>query len=236
MKSVKVAALIAALMVMVIFAGCTSTGKAPQKAENATPNLEAISRFEILNFQGNGLDPDAKVPEWLLVYNREGVRGVEKLKDYNDEYIFIGTRSGADKDTVITWVERFDIQQQIAAAIRTSVASLFQAREDLAAGSDAATRSFNNALNTMMAASYTGARRLQAFWVHQRTFVEGQEPVIEYSVYVLYAIKKDILAGQIKAQVERLKEGSPEIEAALDQISQDLLSRGLEWGNEALKD
>jgi hypothetical protein len=49
---------------------------------------------------------------------------------------------------------------------------------------------------------------------------------------VLYTIDKSILNQQISDQVKKLKEAdTPEMAAAFDSITQQLLERGMEWAD-----
>jgi len=223
MKTVKITALIAVLMAIVVFAGCPSQ---PKPAPGIS--LQSTAQVETIEHQGTALGLTS-VPPWLAEYvQRNGTRSVEALPEYKNFYVFVGVEYGPDLQQVLTWANNFNVQQQIGATINTRVASIFKANESLAPDDDVAKRKYDNAISTLVTATYTGARKENEWWVHQRV-TEGKEVSTRYAVYVLYTIEKSILNDQIKNQISQLKDGNPELGAAFDSITAQLLAKGLEW-------
>ncbi len=225
MKSVKAFALIAALMVIVVLAGCNTSGKAAPGIK-----LETTAKVETIEHKGSALGVK-DIPPWLSTFiQRNGTRSVEALPDYKGKYVIIGQANGAGLQQVETWAKNFDAQQQIGATIETRVASVFKAHENLLPGGDDAKRKYDNAINTLVRATYTGAKQEADWWLHQKITEKGKEPETRYTSYVLYTIDRSILDQQIRDQIKKIRDGeNPELDAAFDAVTAQLLQRGLEW-------
>jgi len=225
MKSVKVFALITALMVIVVFAGCKSSA-------DAAPGIKLDSTAKVETIEHKGTAFGVKdIPPWLSEFvQRNGTRSVEALPDYRGKYVIIGQASGAGLQQVETWAKNFDAQQQIGATIETRVASVFKAHENLLPTNTDAKRKYDNAINTLVRATYTGARQESDWWVHQKITERGKAPETRYTSYVLYTIDRPILDQQIKDQIKKIRDNeSPELNAAFDAVTAQLLEKGLEW-------
>jgi hypothetical protein len=225
MKSVKVFALLAALMVIVVFAGCKSSAKAAPGI-----SLESTAKVETVEHKGTAFGVK-DLPPWLSEFvQRNGTRSVEALPDYKGKYVIIGQANGSGLQQVETWAKNFDAQQQIGATIETRVASVFKAHENLLPGDGDAKRRYDNAINTLVRATYTGARQEADWWLHQKITEKGKEPETRYTSYVLYTIERSVLDQQIRDQIKKLKEGeNATLNAAFDAVTAQLLERGLEW-------
>jgi len=229
MKSVKVftpkAWLIAALMVIVVFAGCNSSAKAAPGIK-----LDSTAKVETIEHKGTAFGVTA-IPPWLSEYiQRNGTRSVEELPDYKGKYVIIGQANGSGLQQVETWAKNFDAQQQIGAIIETRVASLFKAHENLLPGDPDARRRYDNAINTLVRATYTGARQEADWWLHQKITERGKDPVTRYTSYVLYTIDRTVLDQQIRDQIKKIRDNeSKELNAAFDAVTAQLLERGLAW-------
>jgi len=225
MKSVKAFALITALMVIVVFAGCKSSA-------NAMPGIKLDSTAKVETIEHKGTAFGVKdIPVWLSEFvQRNGTRSVEALPDYKGKYVIIGQASGAGLQQVETWAKNFDAQQQIGAAIETRVASVFKAHENLLPVNTDAKRKYDNAINTLVRATYTGAKQEADWWLRQKITEKGKAPETRYTAYVLYTIDRSILDQQIKDQINKIRDGeSPELNAAFDAVTAQLLEKGLEW-------
>jgi hypothetical protein len=225
MKSVKVVALITALMVIVVFAGCKSTAK-----EAPGIRLDSTAKVETIEHKGTAFGIK-EIPPWLSEFlQRNGTRSIEALPDYKGKYVIVGQANGAGLQQVETWAKNFDAQQQIGATIRTRVASVFKAHENLLPGSEDAKRKYDNAINTLVTATYTGAKQEADWWLHEKVTEKGKEPETRYRSLVLYTIERSVLDQQIRDQLKKLSESdSPELNAAFDAITKQLLEKGLEW-------
>jgi hypothetical protein len=233
MKSVKVftlkawliATLIVALMVIVVFAGCNSSAKPAPDIK-----LQSTAKVETIEHKGTAFGVTA-LPPWLSEFiQRNGVRSVEELPNYKGKYVIIGQANGAGLQQVETWAKNFDAQQQIGATVESRVASVFKAHENLLPGDADAKRKYDNAINTLVRATYTGAKQEADWWLHQKVTEKGKQPETRYTSFVLYTIDKTILDQQIRDQIKKIRDNeSPELQAAFDAITKQLLEKGLEW-------
>jgi hypothetical protein len=226
MKSVKVAALIAALLVIVVFTGCSSTDKAA-----ADIKLESTAKVETIEHKGSAVGITT-LPPWLATFiQRNGTRSVEELPEYKGKYVIIGQANGAGLQQVETWAKNFDAQQQIGATIESRVASIFKAHENLLPGEADAKRKYDNAVNTLVKATYTGAKQEADWWLHQKITEKGKKQAeTRFTSFVLYTIDKSVLDQQIRDQIIKIKNNeNPELSAAFDAVTKQLIERGLEW-------
>ena len=222
MKSFKV--LLAVCMIIAVFNGCKSSAKAAPGIR-----LDSTAKVETVEHKGTALGI-RDVPPWLAEFiQRNGVRSIEALPEYKNMYVIVGEANGPALQQVLTWANNFDAQQQIGATINTRVASVFKAHENLLPDDNDARRKYDNAINTLVTASYTGARQESDWWIHQKITEKGKDPETRYTSYVLYTIDKKILDNQIRNEIIKLKEDNPELNAAFDAVTTQLLERGLEW-------
>jgi hypothetical protein len=215
--------LLAASAAMVFFS-CASTGGG--KAERI--ELDSRDKVVTLEHKGTGLGVD-KLPQWLAEYMDRGVRGVEDLADYQGKYCIVAYELGTELQQLITWTNNFNAQQQIAEQISTRVASVFKANESKVPDGDDSTRKYSNAINTLVSASYSGARQESDWWVKQRISEPGKSNEIRYTAYVLYSIDRKLLDKQIADAISKNKDGNPELDAAFDAVTAQILDSGLQW-------
>jgi len=226
MKSVKVFTLIAAFMVIVVFAGCSTTGKPAKEIK-----LDSTAKVETIEHKGTAFGI-AAIPPWLSEFiQRNGTRSVEDLPDYKGKYVIIGQASGPGLQQVETWAKNFDAQQQIGATIETRVASVFKAHENLLPGDSDAKRKYDNAINTLVRATYTGARQEADWWLHQKITEKGKKEAEErYTSYVLYTIDRSVLDQQVRDQIKKIRDDeSKELNQFFDAVTAQLLANGLQW-------
>ncbi|MDR2476163.1 MAG: hypothetical protein LBD18_00045 [Treponema sp.] len=225
MKSVKqLFVLLAVFAAITVFVACKSSAK-------PAPGIKLNSEVKTVTVEhkGTGLGIDS-LPQWLTEYiQRNGTRSVEALPDYKNTYVVIAEERGPELQQVITWVNNFNAQQQIGATINTRVASIFKANENKLPDQEESRRKYDNAINTLVTASYSGARKEADWWIKQRITEKGKEPEIRYTAYVIYTIDKSFLLEQVRAEIGKLKNENIELAAAFDAITAQLLEKGLEW-------
>ncbi|MCL2127863.1 MAG: hypothetical protein FWH38_06370 [Treponema sp.] len=227
MKFDKAFAVLAACMAIAFLSGCRS---GPKPAPGI--KVESTAKVETIEHSMTAFGRDVTyLPPWLSEYiQRNGTRSVEALPEYKNTYVIVGIERGPELQQVVTWANNFNVQQQIGATISTRVASVFKAHENLLPDDDAAKRKYDNAINTLVNASYTGARKESEFWVHQKITEKGsRDSETRYTYYVLYSIDKSHLNEQIRNEIAKLKSDNPELAAAFDAITAQLLEKGLDW-------
>jgi hypothetical protein len=225
MKSVKKLLVLSALFAAItVFWACKSQAK-------PAPGIKLSSdvKTETIEHKGTGLGVDT-IPPWLSEYiQRNGTRSVEALPEYKNYYVIVAEERGPELQQVITWANNFNAQQQLGAMINTRIASVFKANESKLPDQDESRRKYDNAINTLVSASYSGARKEGDWWLKQRITEKGKEPEVRYTDYVIYTIDKASLNEQIKTQIEKMKQDIPELSAAFDAVTAQLLEKGLDW-------
>ncbi|GHV53281.1 hypothetical protein AGMMS49579_11760 [Spirochaetia bacterium] len=227
MKSVKkmVMVLLAAAAAMGVFSGCKTTDSGAS-ADRIT--LQSTANVQTIEHKGTALGRN-DLPQWLAEWTDRGVPGVESLADYKGKYCIIADERGPELQQLLTWVNNFNAQQQIGAQIQTRVASVFKANESKVPDSADSQRKYSNAINTLVSATYTGARKESDWWVHQRITEKGQPDETRYTAYVLYSIDRKILDQQIADSIAKIKDGTPELDRLFDEITAQILESGLQW-------
>jgi len=165
-----------------------------------------------------------ETPQWVTTYVSGTTRAIEALPEYKNVYVIIGSEVGPELQQVMTWVNNFNAQQQIGALIETRAASVFRANESKVPDEAISSRSYENSINTVISARYTGARREGDWWV-KKEYKDGQ---IEYEAYIIYTIEKQNLIDQINSQLAEIRNTNPALSDFVDAVSAELLLRGLD--------
>lgn len=217
-----VLALIAAALV---FSGCASKQEDPEPKE-----LESKVKSEVLEHKGTALGVN-QLPVWVETYITEGILAVEKLSSYEGSYCFIGEEAGSNLDALQVWVSSFDIPSEIAANVSTRVNALFTGAASGSPDGEYGTY-FENIVKSTSSASYSGARKVNDWWVMTRRYDPDQKKkyVDEYRCYVLYTIDKDLLDRQVLEMMDKVAsetEGATEAQkSAFDNVRTIMESEG----------
>ena len=189
---------LALIATALVFSGCAS------KDEPEPKELEAKVKSEVLEHKGTALGVN-QLPVWVETYIAEGVLAVEKLSSYEGSYCFIGEEAGTNLDALQVWVSSFDIPSEIAANVSTRVNALFTGAASGSPDGESGTY-FENIVKTSSGASYSGARKVNDWWVMTRRYDPDQKKkyVDEYRCYVLYTIDKDLLDRQVLEMMDKV--------------------------------
>jgi hypothetical protein len=207
-----------------VLAGCASKGDGTSARIKLGSEVQTVT----VEHKGTGLGID-ELPQWVSEYMNTGAAGVEALTVYKGKYAIIAEEYGPALQQLLTWVNNFNAQQQIGATINTRVASVFKANESKLPESEDSVRKYDNAINTLVSASYTGARKESDWWIKQRISEKGKAAETRYRALVLYTMDKKILDEQISQQLAQMKDGNPDLTDAFDAITAQILEKGLEW-------
>lgn len=217
-----VLALIAAALV---FSGCASKQEDPEPKE-----LESQVKTEVLEHKGTALGVN-QLPVWVETYISEGILAVEKLSSYDGSYCFIGEEAGSNLDALQVWVSSFDVPSEIAASVSTRVNALFTGAASGSPDGEYGTY-FENIVKSTSSASYSGARKVNDWWILTRRYDPDQKKKYEdeYRCYVLYTIDKDLLDRQVLEMMDKVAaetEGSTEAQkSAFDNVRTIMASEG----------
>ncbi len=190
--------LLAALAASFVFVGCASNKEAEPK------ELEGKVKVEVLEHKGTALGIN-ELPAWVETYISEGIPGVEKLASYENEYCFIGEEAGSNINALQAWVSSFDVPSEIARTVSTRVDALFTGAASGSPDGEYGTY-FENVVKTVASANYSGARKVNDWWVLTRRYDPDQKrkAIDEYRCYVLYTIEKDVLDQQVMEMMDRV--------------------------------
>lgn len=185
----------------VFLAGCAS--KQPKEPEAKA--LQGSVKTEIIEHKGTALGINV-LPVWVETYVSGGITGLEKLNDYKDQYCFIGEETATNLNAGQAWVNGFDIPQDIARNVASRVDALFTGA---ASGSPEGKYGtyFENIVKSASNASYSGARKINDWWVLVRRYDPDMKKVHkdEYRIYVLYTIPRDVLDRQVLNMIEKVE-------------------------------
>ena len=215
-----------AVAAVMVLAACASTGGGNGQADRITLSSSAVTKT--IEHKGTGYGVDA-LPQWLSEYLDRGLPGVESLADYKGKYCIVAEEQGPELQQLLTWVNNFNAQQQIGATINSRVISVFKANESLVPDNADSRRAYSNAINTLITATYTGARKESDWWLKKAISNRGEPDETRYRAIAIYSIDRNILNEQIAARIEELKAGNSELDAAFNAVSVKILERGLEW-------
>ncbi len=192
MNRTKLLSIVGVACVLLTFTSCASKEKEPEARE-----LDGVVKTLVLEHKGTALGIN-ELPIWVETYVQTGITGLEKLTDYQEKYCFVAETTATNLDAGQAWVNGFDMPQTIAKNVSQRVEALFTGA---ASGSPEGTfgRYFENVVKSTSEITYSGARKMNDWWVHVRIYDEKVKSkyVDEYRIYVLYTIEKDLLDQQV---------------------------------------
>jgi hypothetical protein len=217
---------VAALALAALTAGCASKPK-----------------VLVVEQENKGTSMGVETPDWIKTYTASGISAVQN--QFKDKYCVIGEETGVNKQFVLAWADSFSAQQRIGAMLRTNIASKYQATVQGAAqstgGADSSSaqgassgeysQQIDNAINSVVNVSYSGAQREADWWSLRRRYDPDQKDVYtdEYSAYVLYTIPKAELNRQIANALETSVSQDSALYAITIQLAREILTDGFEY-------
>lgn len=213
----------AVLVVCLLFASCASSDPEPKE-------LTSRVKTEILEHKGTALGVTT-LPVWVDTYVASGVRGVEKLSDFTEEYCFVAETAAQNLNAAQAWLNGFEVPQIIAREMETRVESLFVGAAVGAPEDDYGTY-FENVVKTSTDVAFTGAKKMSDWWSYIRVYDPDIKNTYkdEYRVYVLYTIPRSMFDKQLHDQIEKAQEDPNMTEAqqaAFNNVKTILAQSGL---------
>jgi hypothetical protein len=140
------------------------------------------------------------IPQWVQVYERLGVRGVEELPLYQGAYLFISGNSGGNFGALTQWLAGFTVSHDFAPLVAARVQARFTEESVTFPDQDFGVF-FEDAVKGAFDGTYTGAVRDSDFWVRRRYFEEDGVTVDRdvYEFFILVTIDKAALRSQLDA-------------------------------------
>ncbi|MDR1748271.1 MAG: hypothetical protein LBR47_04355 [Spirochaetaceae bacterium] len=216
--------------VSVLAAVIAVTGCASKKGEEPAPprEIESAQKTAVIEHKGTSLGIN-DLPLWVDTYVSQGILGLEAMPEYKDFYCFVGENTGTNLNSLLSWVTGFNISQEMARTISTKVQALFVGA---ATGSPEAAYGsyFENVVKTTSEASFSGARKVNDWWVYVRYYNDDGKTVQknEYRAFVLTIIPKAQLDQQVMNIINGVDSSAatPEQLTAIDRVKAVMSSEG----------
>jgi hypothetical protein len=158
-------------------------------------------------------------PKWINAYLSGGNLAVEALDEYKDNYCFVISDEGQDKDFIVAWTGTVDGPREIASLIATTVEANVQAKITGANG-DEIERNVTATAEILSNASYTGVRKTADWWRFIRTRSTKEE---RYQAYVLYIGARKSINDQIARNLQNIVDNNAAMSEAERAIYADIM-------------
>ena len=171
------------------------------------------SKSEIIDYKNKA--SGGTVPEWVDVYHRSGITGLESLEIYEGYYVFISENSGGNFNALEQWMAGFSVRQDFSrmAAIRIEARFL---RSVAAYPDDEYGGYYEAMVKTASNAYYEGALKEDEFWVKRLYYDEtGKVDREIYEFYIAVSIFKPVLEYQVMNLLTNI---DPDPKPSRDQI------------------
>jgi hypothetical protein len=204
---------------LVSFLFLTSCAGEPRKiiidpeasADPLTANPPAGQTADSLSITESQNGPaGAFIPDWVYLFIRSGIKGVEALGRYSEKYVFIAENRGKNFNALDQWVTSFTAEQDfsilVAARIEKRLLDAAKLYPDDEYGDF-----FESLIKGVSDAGYSGAVKEETFWIKRRLVLPEQDPagtetaaVEIYDFFVLVSIDKIALQNRIRDLMENI--------------------------------
>jgi hypothetical protein len=212
----KILTVLVALIALFAAVGCVS---APAPAAGPSGPQVKVYPPQILEHKGTAYG--AAQPAWLESA-LNGPKAVEKLPDYNGQYIVIVEAEGMDLTGAQLVASRMDAQTKIAQLISTRVKDTFAGAQ--VGDKDKIDTYMERCVKSASEAKFTGFAELGSTWSKLQTFTSDGKPDKQlYRVIQVWGISKDTLQLQIDKVLKgeaAVEPKTPEKQRAMDMVQQ----------------
>jgi hypothetical protein len=183
---------------MLLFTACAGKPKEVplQWAASAPQPVKEVQLYLIIDYKTK--DSGGTIPQWVPIYEDTGVQGVERLREYQDKYIFISKNSGTKFQTLQQWVSNFrvshDFARMVSARLQDRLILQASSYPDYEYG-----EFFERTVKASSDAEYSGAAKEADFWIKKQYFKEDGITVDRevYDFFILVSIDKTTLKSQL---------------------------------------
>jgi hypothetical protein len=201
-----------------VFPGCLSKyGRtAFQAPAQSIPYAgeKPLQPAQIKDYQGRA--EGESIPEWVNLFLAEGIRGVERLPEFWNKYVFVGLKEGSNFRALGQWEAAFNPAQDFAPLAAARIEARLITAAQSAIPDDTYGPFFETFVKNASDALYQGAVQESSFWIQQilparETGEEGEEgepAEVNREVYdflVLVSIDRDQLEFQINGIFDAAK-------------------------------
>jgi len=206
-----VAMLIVALAVFSMVA-CVS---APKEGAYTGPVESLAYPPKILEHPGTawGTNP----PAWILEYVSKGYKAVERMPDYQGQFVIIVYEEGQSREGASLAASRMNAQTRISALMETRVKDTFAGAQ--VGDKDMIETYMERVVKSVSESRFSGFMMEDETWAHMQEYTtEGKPDRRIYRVYQLWTISKEALTKQINdilSGVAATEPKTPEKERAI---------------------
>ncbi|GHV77078.1 hypothetical protein AGMMS49942_18990 [Spirochaetia bacterium] len=138
------------------------------------------------------------MPEWVIRYVNTSTGGIEGLREYAGNYVFIGKQQGNNPDSLKLWADSFSLDRDFPRLVSARI----QARFSRFAGGNPGEefgRYFERVVKNATDTAFSGAIQESSFWIKKRMLEDDElsPPEEIYEYYILIRIPKEVLEKQI---------------------------------------
>ncbi|GHV45529.1 hypothetical protein AGMMS49546_31520 [Spirochaetia bacterium] len=208
--------LIAGMILACVLAlpGCATGSRAAALKAPAQAQAKPFESFQIQDYETKG--EGASIPEWVRRYLTEGVRGVERIPEFRDKYVFVGVNAGPNFKALRQWEEAFSPAQDFARLVAARIEARLSPVTQTTVPDSTYGQFFAALIKRASDAQYQGAVKENGFWIQQLFSTseqneegeESEEIVVNREVYdflILTSIDKVQLETQISAMFNAAK-------------------------------
>ncbi|GHV55658.1 hypothetical protein AGMMS49579_19070 [Spirochaetia bacterium] len=207
-----------------VFTGCVSGSRATAlkvPAQGPQAGEKRPQSFQIIDYQTRTAGAD--IPEWVNRYLAESARGVEKLAEFEDKYIFVGKGEGVNFNALRQWEMAFSPAQDFPRLVASRIEARIIGAAQNAILDDTYGPFFEALIKEASDAQYQGAVMETSFWVkllfspdeagaENEENEESERIGVNREVYdflILISIDKNQLESQIIAIFDAARESIP---------------------------
>jgi len=171
--------------------------------------IETRVAFAITDFKDKNLNHD--IPEWANRFFEGGVRAVRAMETNIDTYLFITRSEGNNFSALNFWADGFNAELDFPRLAAARVQMRFSAGvhfPDIEFGS-----LYETLIRTVSDARWTGAEKIDQFWVRRLFLADGESPEREdWEFLILVTIEKTYFTSQLDYIFEHLSSTPPPTE------------------------
>ncbi len=190
------------LIILFFISSCAGTPK-------IKPQEIAIGDQSILIVEHKESAAGLEIPEWVLL----DPLIVEDLPEFKRDYVFIFSNSGHNLNEMVTWMENFQADSQIAELI---VERTMDKYNSSSIENKSSFQPFiEETTQILEVAEYVGTQKKEDFWLLEQLLDEKGKPSENvYRFYMLYVVPRDQVNSALRFAINIMdKKYAPETEA-----------------------